>query len=56
MALFLVSAPSGNVGLVGCVGFLVEGPGACVLEDEAALVFLVDRTHPVVCFGELVTL
>ena len=24
-----------KVGLVGCVGFLVEGTGACVLEDEA---------------------
>ena len=27
--------PVGKVGLVGCVGFLVEGTGACVLVDEA---------------------
>ena len=26
----------GKVGSVGCVGFLVEGTGACVLVDEAA--------------------
>ena len=26
----------GNVGSVGCVGFLVEGTGACVLVNEAA--------------------
>ena len=25
----------GKVGSVGCVGFLVEGSGACVLVDEA---------------------
>ena len=25
----------GMVGSVGCVGFLVEGSGACVLVDEA---------------------
>ena len=25
----------GKVGSVGCVGFLVEGTGACVLMDEA---------------------
>ena len=24
-----------NIGSVGCVGFLVEGTGACVLVDEA---------------------
>ena len=29
----------GKVGSVGCVGFLVEGTGACVLEDEAVPVF-----------------
>ena len=33
--LFLVSAPVSKVGSVGCVGFLVEGTGACVLVDEA---------------------
>ena len=27
--------PVGKVGSVGCVGFLVEGTGACVLVDEA---------------------
>ena len=27
--------PLGKVGSVGCVGFLVEGTGACVLVDEA---------------------
>ena len=32
---FLVSAPVGKVGSVGCVGFLVEGTGAFVLVDEA---------------------
>ena len=33
-----------RVGSVGCVGFLVEGTGACVLVDELDLVFLVSRT------------
>ena len=27
--------PVGKVGSLGCVGFLVEGTGACVLVDEA---------------------
>ena len=27
--------PVAKVGSVGCIGFLVEGTGACVLEDEA---------------------
>ena len=27
--------PVGKIGSVGCVGFLVEGTGACVLVDEA---------------------
>ena len=27
--------PVGKVGSMGCVGFLVEGSGACVLMDEA---------------------
>ena len=27
--------PVGKVGSMGCVGFLVEGMGACVLVDEA---------------------
>ena len=34
----------GKVGSVGCVTFLVEGTGACVLVDEAGFVFLVGRT------------
>ena len=33
-----------EVGSVACVGFLVEGTGACILVDEADLVFLVGRT------------
>ena len=35
LQLFLVSDISGYVGSVGCVGFLVEGTGACVLMVEA---------------------
>ena len=34
----------GNVGSVGCVGFLVEGIGACVLVDEAGSYLSVGRT------------
>ena len=34
----------GKVGSVCCVGFLVEGTGACVLVDEAGSFFLVGRT------------
>ena len=34
----------GEVGSLGCVGFLVEGTGACVLVVEAGLVFLVGST------------
>ena len=41
---FWCLAPVGRVGSVGCVSFLVEGTGACVLVDEAGLVFLVGRT------------
>ena len=37
---FGVVPPVCKVGSVGCVGFLVEGTGACVLVD---LVFLVGR-------------
>ena len=33
--LFLCLLPVGNVGSVGCVSFLVEGTGACVLLDQA---------------------
>ena len=32
-----------KIGSVVCVGFLVEGTGACVLVDKAESVFLVDR-------------
>ena len=31
----LFRSPVAKVGSVGCVGFLVEGAGACVLVDEA---------------------
>ena len=41
---FLVSAPVAEIGSVGCVGFLVEETGACVLVDEAGSFFLVGRT------------
>ena len=34
----------GKVGSWGSLGFLVEGTGACVVVDEAGLVFLVGRT------------
>ena len=34
----------GKAGSVGCVGFLVEGTGACVLVDEAGSCLLVGRT------------
>ena len=34
----------GKVGSLSCVGFLVDGTCACVLMDEADLVFLVVRT------------
>ena len=32
---FWYMSPVAKVGSVGCVGFLVEGPRACVLVDEA---------------------
>ena len=32
---FWCLTPVAKVGSVGCVGFLVEGTGACVLVDEA---------------------
>ena len=34
-----------NVGSVGCVGFLVEGTGACVLVDEAGPCLSVGQDH-----------
>ena len=41
---FWCLSPVAKVGSVGCVGFLVEGTGACVLVNEAVFVFLVGRT------------
>ena len=32
---FWCLSPVGKVGSVGCIGFLVEGTGVCVLVDEA---------------------
>ena len=32
---FWCPPPVAKIGSVGCVGFLVEGTGACVLVDEA---------------------
>ena len=34
----------GKIASVGCVGFLLEGAGACVLMGGADLFFLVGRT------------
>ena len=47
----------GNVGSVGCVGFLVEGTntGGCILVDEAGSC-LSGGPHPLVCFGVSVNL
>ena len=36
---FWCLSPVGKVGSVACVGFLVEGTGACVLVDEAGSCF-----------------
>ena len=44
-----------KVGSVGCVGFLVEGTGACVLVDEAGSCPS-GGPRPVVCFGVSVNL
>ena len=52
----------GKVGSVGCVGFLVEGTGACVLVGGAGsclsggVFWGVCELHPVVCFGVSVNL
>ena len=35
----------GKVGSVGCVGFLVEGTGACVLVDESGSCFSGGQGH-----------
>ena len=48
-----MSAPVAKFGSVGCVGFLVEGTGACVLVDEARSSL---SGGQVVCFGLSVTL
>ena len=34
-----------NVGSVGCVGFLVEGTGVCVLVDEAGACLSGGQVH-----------
>ena len=48
--------PVGKVGSVGCLGFVVEETGACVLMDEAGSCLLVAGPCPVVCFGMFVYL
>ena len=37
------------VGSVGCVGFLVEGTGACVLVDEAGSCLSCGQDHVQLC-------
>ena len=37
--------PVGKTGSVGCVGFLVEGTGACVLVDEAGSCLSGEQDH-----------
>ena len=39
----------GKFGSVGCVGFLVEGTGACVLVDEAVACLSGDQDHVLWC-------
>ena len=39
----------GNVGSVGCVGFLVERTGACVLVDEAGSCLSGGQNHVQCC-------
>ena len=46
----------GNVGSVGCVGFMVEGTSACVLVDEAGSCVSGGRTTSGGVFGVFVTL
>ena len=48
--------PVSEVGSVACVGFLVEGTGACVLVGEAGPSFLWAGPGLVVCFGVPVNL
>ena len=43
----------GKVGSVGCVGFLVEGTGACVRWMRLDFVFLVGRTVSGAEFGSV---
>ena len=40
-----------KVGSVGCVGFLVEGTGACVLVDKAGSCLSGGQGHVWWCFG-----
>ena len=41
--------PVGKVGSLGCVGFLVEGTGACVLVDEAGSCLSGGQDHIGLC-------
>ena len=45
-----------EVGSVGCVHFLTEGTGACVLVDEAGSCLSGEQDHIWWCFGVSVTL
>ena len=51
-----MSAPVDKVGSVGCVGFLVEGTGACGLVVGLDLSLWCAGLHLVVCFGVSVNL
>ena len=42
---FWCLSPVAKVGSVGCVGFLVEGTGACVLVDEAGSCLSGEQDH-----------
>ena len=46
----------GKVGSVCCVGFLVEGTGACLLVDEAESCLSGGKDRVWCCFGVSVTL
>ena len=42
-----------KIGSVGCVGFLVEGTGACVLVDEAGSFLSGEQDHIRLCVCDL---
>ena len=46
---FWFLSPVAKVGSVGCVGFLVEGSGACVLVDEAGSCLSGGQDHVWLC-------